>query len=205
MSHRPKRLAEDARRCHSTHPKGTRLGRSAFLEGTFPVSGDGGSRHSRPRPSLPFLTLLVHQPHEGEAGHEADGPPEDQQGDIQAGEAEGLAGRVLNRAPRIPHQALQEAQQREEQQHQPAPPVYAARHRCQARQGSRRRRPSTPRLRRRRGHPIRLAMLSKRRRSGGRRRGQEGFPLLGAAPGCAHRREGGGGSPHLPVAGCLLS
>lgn len=134
-----------------------------------------GPAASPPDPAPPppaALTLLVHQPHEEEAGHEADGPPEDEQGDVPAAETEGQAGRVLDGAPAVPHQALREAQQREQQQHQPPPPVHAARGRRQPPNGNRHgrapRRP--PRLR----PPLRCRW--------GRRGPQERLPLLRAAP-----------------------
>lgn len=120
------------------------------------------------------LTSLVQEPHEREAGQEADGPPQHEQRDVPAGEAIGLARRVLDGAPGIPDQALREPQQREEQKYQPAAPIHPPRTRggrgqC-SRRRPRRRLPGSPRSRRRRPQPG----------------PQQRLPLLLAAPAGAH-------------------
>lgn len=117
------------------------------------------------------LTSLVQEPHEGEAGQEADGPPQHEQRDVPAGEAVGLARRVLDGAPGVPDQALREPQQREEQKHQPAAPVHPPETR--GRHGQRRRRRHLP-----------ASPGGARRRP--RARPQQRLPLLLAAPAGAH-------------------
>lgn len=130
--------------------------------------GDINGRRSR----YP-LTSLVQEPHEREAGHEADGPPEHEERDVPAREAVGLARRVLDGAPGVPDQALHEPQQRKEQQHEPAAPVHPPGTRgCRGQRRRRRRRlpPASPSSPRRRPEPG----------------SQQRLPLLLAAPARAH-------------------
>lgn len=166
---------------HLTQPlcrgQGRRL--AGLERGQAPAPRGETARAGAPRP----LTSLVQEPHEREAGQEADGPPQHEQRDVPAGEAVGLARRVLDGTPGVPDQALNERQQREEQQHQPAAPVHPPGNRDRRGQRRRRRLPASP------GGP------QPRPEPGPQQR----LPLLFAAPARAH----GDASPAKPLPGAV--
>lgn len=164
---------------HNPKDEGEGGGPRAWTPGRLrsPRSDSAGRRSPDP------LTSLVQEPHEREAGQEADGPPQHEERDVPAGEAVGLARRVLDGAPGVPDQALRETQQREEQQHKPAAPVHPPGTRGRRGQRRRRRLPASPGSRRRRPE----------------RGPQQRLPLLLAAPARAHADA----RPAGPLAGAV--